>query len=115
MAAMATTLLEFNDKLNLREYTVPATHTVSLPRKVVQKRKTPTGTQTVAEDTILVSNAAVDSNGDVLPSRISMKVIVSRPVDAVSADIAEALATFRDIVAGDEFSSVIDTQQYLPG
>jgi len=113
MAAMTTALTEFSDKDNSRTYTLTASHTVQRPRLVLQKRKVPVGTQNVAEDTISVLYATEDSTGELLPSKVMFSVTVRRPIDGIAADVTAALATFRDVVAGDEFGDVVNKSWYL--
>lgn len=112
MAAMTTALTEFSDSGNSRTYTTSG-HSVQKPALVMQKRKVPTGSQTVAEDTIEVLHGTVDAEGIALPTRVSMKVTVRRPIDGAQADVDAALAILRDIVAGDEFSNTVSTSEYL--
>jgi hypothetical protein len=112
MAAMSTALTEFADNGNARTFTLE-THTAIAPNLVLQKRKVPSGNQTVVEDTFTVLLATEDSNGDALPSRVAFTVTVRRPVDGISADVDAALAILRDIVAGDEFANVVATQEWL--
>lgn len=112
MAAMTTALTEFSDNGNSRTYTSTG-HVASKPKLVLQRRRVPSGNQTVLEDTVTVLHGAEDSNGDVLESKVSFSVTIRRPLSAIGADVDAALAVFRDIVAGDEFGNTIDTQEYL--
>lgn len=112
MAAMSTVLTEFSDNGNSRTYS-QAAHTAVKPQLVLQKRKVPSGNQTVVEDTITVLAATEDSDGAVLPSRVTFTATVRRPVDGTAADVTAMLAVFRDIVAGDEFANTVDTQEWL--
>lgn len=112
MAAMTTVLKEFTDNGNSRTYS-QATHTAVKPHLVLQKRKVPSGNQTVLEDTITVLAATEDSDGAVLPSRILYTASVRRPVDGTAADVTSMLAVFRDIVASDEFANMIDKQEWV--
>jgi len=112
MAAMTTALTEFSDSQNSRTYFYSG-HTALKPKLVIQKRRVPTGNQTVIEDTITVLEATEDADGNVLPQKVSYSVTVRRPVDGDAAEVTSALAIFRDIVAGDEFTAVTTQQAYL--
>lgn len=112
MAAMTTALTEFADNGNSRTYTL-STHTAGEPALVLQKRKVPVGNQTMLEDTVTVLLATEDSNGDKLTSRVTMTATIRRPMDGIAADVTSALATFRDIIAGDEFGNTVNTQEFL--
>jgi hypothetical protein len=112
MAAMTTALTEFSDTGNSRTYTVPG-HTASKPKKVLQRRKVPTGNQVVLEDTVMVLYATEDSTGAVLPQSDSITVTIKRPTSGIAADMTALLTLFREIVASDEFGNTVDTQEYL--
>lgn len=112
MAAMTTALQEFSDKENSRTWTYTG-HTATKPKLVLQKRKAATGNATVIEDTITVLAATVDALGNVLPQKITFEVTIRRPILGVSADVTAAQAIFRDVVAGDEFATVVTGQSYL--
>jgi hypothetical protein len=112
MAAMTTALTEFSTMGDSRTFTLNA-HTASKPRLVIQKRKVPQGNQSVGESTVNVVYATEDSNGDSLDSKVSFQVTVRFPINGIAADVAAALATFRDIIAGDEFANTVDTQEFL--
>jgi len=112
MAAMATALKEFSDQGNSREYTLSG-HTAIKPSLVLQKRKVAQGNQVVIEDTISVLQATEDAASLPLAERVLFTVIVRRPKTGIAADVTSALATFRDIIAGDEFGNTVNTQEYL--
>lgn len=112
MAAMSTTLTEFSDLGNSRTYTIPA-HTAVKPALVIQKRKVPSGNQTVAEDTIQVLYATADPGGVILPQRTSFVLTFRRPLDGESAIVTAAVALLRDIIASDNFSNTVATQEWL--
>lgn len=112
MAAMTTVLTEFSDKENSRVYTLSG-HTAGKPQQVIQRRKTPTGNQVVLQDDVIVKYATNDANGVLMPQRVAFTVTVTRPMGHESAVMTSALATFRDIVAGDEFGDVVNKQLYL--
>lgn len=112
MAAMSTTLTEFADNGNSRTYT-QAAHTVLAPKLVLQKRRVPTGSQTIAEDVITVLHSTTDADGAVLAQRVTFSVTVRRPINGDADDVAAALVVLRDIVAGDEFANTVSTQEFL--
>lgn len=112
MAAMTTALTEFSDKENQRTYTYTG-HTVQDPRLVLQRRKVPVGSQVVAEDVVTVLSGTEDADGAILPQRVTFSATIRRPINGAAADVTSALAIFRDIVAGDEFTSVVTGQNYL--
>lgn len=112
MAAMATALTEFSDKENSRTYTYTG-HTAQEPRLVLEKRKIASGATSVLEDTVTVLSSTEDSAGDLLASKVTFEVKVRRPVNGIAADVTAALAIFRDIVAGDEFTNTVSTQEWL--
>lgn len=113
MAAMTTALTEFADNGNSRTYVRTATHTALLPRLVLQRRKVPVGNQKMLEDTVLVLSATTNPAGATLSERVTMEVKVRRPIDGVAATVTADLAILRDIVASDEFGSMITTQNWL--
>lgn len=112
MAAMATAVTEFADNGNSRTYTRTG-HTALNPRLVIQKRKVASSPQGSAEDTIDVISGTVDAEGIILPGRIAFSITVRRPVLGLAADVTAALAVIRDIVASDEFTTTVTTQNFL--
>lgn len=112
MAAMTTALTEFADNGNSRTYTYTG-HTASEPRLVIERRKVATGATSVIEDTISVISSTEDAAGELLTSKVSFEAKVRRPVNGIAADVTAALAIFRDIVAGDEFTNTVSTQEWL--
>lgn len=112
MAAMTTVLTEFSTLGDSRTYTAPS-HVVTKPVLVLQKRKVPVGNQVVAEDVITHLQGTVDSAGATLPQKVSFSCTVRRPVDGIAADVTAALALFREIIASDEFTAVVNTQNYV--
>lgn len=111
MANMTTSLVEFSDIGNTRTSTAPS-HTVAAPRLVIQTRKLPSGVDGVASTSIRVVFGTSNSVGPIA-SRISFEGIVRTPVDGSAADVASALALFREIIASDNFGSVVNTQNWL--
>lgn len=113
MAAMSTALTRFATNGDSAVFT-QAAHTVQEPLLVLQKRKVPTGNQTMAETTVNVVNSTVDGvTAEVLSQKILFSAVVRSPIAGATADVDAALATFRDIVAGDEFANAVSTQEYL--
>ncbi len=112
MAAMLTALTEFSDKENSRTYTSTG-HTVSKPKLVVQKRRVPSGNQSVQETTISVIHGTEDSAGAILPQKVSMKVVVTYPISGLASEVTNVQTILRDIIAGDEFANTVTTQEYL--
>lgn len=112
MAAMTTVLTEFADNGNSRTYT-QAAHTVEQPLLVLQKRKVPSGSAVIAEDTITVLSHTEDADGVTLPQRVTFTATIRRPIGGDAADVTAMLAVFRDIVAGDEFANSVTTQEWL--
>jgi hypothetical protein len=112
MAAMTTALTEFSDNGNSRTYT-QAAHTVQQPMLVIQKRKVPSGNQTVAETTVNVVNATTDVDDAVLSQKILFGAVVRYPIAGDATDVTTSLATFRDVINGDEFANAVTTQEFL--
>lgn len=112
MAAMTTALTEFANNGNSITYTYTG-HTASEPRLVIQKRKVASGSTSVIEDTISVVSSTEDSVGELLASKVSFEVKVRRPLNGIAGDVTAALAIFRDVVAGDEFTNTVSTQEPL--
>jgi hypothetical protein len=80
---------------------------------VIEKRRVPEGNQTMIEYSFKLVRATVDADGAVLSNKVTMESIVRYPVLGASADVTAALATFADIVSGDEFANSISTQEWL--
>jgi hypothetical protein len=112
MAAMTTALTVFSTFGDTRTF-VQSGHSVSAPKLVIQKRKVPKGNQKVGETVISVVNSTVDSASLPLESRVQFSASIRYPVDGSASDVAAALATFRDIVAGDEFAAAVNGQYFL--
>lgn len=112
MAAMTTALTEFSDNGNSRTYTYTG-HTASEPRLVIQRRRVPAGNQSVLEDSFSVISSTEDAAGELLTSKVNFTLTLRRPVDGIAADVTAALAILRDIVAGDEFTNTVSTQEWL--
>lgn len=112
MAAMTTALTEFADNGNSRTYTYTG-HTAAEPRLVIQRRKVATGSTSVLEDVVQVISSTEDSAGDLLSSKILFEAKLRHPVNGITADVTAALAIFRDIIAGDEYTNTVSTQEWL--
>lgn len=112
MAAMTTVLTLFADNGNSRTSTYTG-HTALEPRLVIEKRKVPEGNQTMCEYSAKVVSSTEDADGAILSQKVSFEAVVRYPVLGLSTDITAALAIFRDIIAGDEFGSSVNTQNYL--
>lgn len=112
MAAMTTALTEFADNGNSRTYTYTG-HTATEPRLVIQRRKVASTTDSVIEDVVQVLSSTEDSAGDLLASKVLFEAKLRRPANGIAADVTAALAVFRDIIAGDEFTNTVSTQEWL--
>lgn len=111
MAAMTTALTEIFSQSggNSRTYAQPS-HTTLAPKLVLQKSKPGTGVNGVASDTLSVIAQTDDDDGVPISSKIMFSVEVRRPLSGQSADVTAQLAIFRDIVASDEFTSMVNSQ-----
>lgn len=112
MAVMTTALTEFSSNGNAKQYTYTG-HSALEPRLVLQKRRVSSGNASVIEDTVSVLSSTEDVDGAVLPSKVLFTATVRRPVNGLAADVTAALAIFRDIIAGDEFTNTVSTQEWL--
>jgi hypothetical protein len=112
MAAMTTALTEFSDKDNSRVY-VYTGHSAQKPKKILQRRKEPSGKQEMIEDVITTYVGTEDANGEILDARVTFTTTVRRPKTGIAQDVTDALAVHRDIIASDEFTSVINGSLYL--
>ena len=112
MAAMTTALTEFADNGNSRTYTYTG-HTSAEPRLCIQRRKVASGATSVIEDTVQILSSTEDASGDLLDSKVLFEAKVRRPVNGIVADVTAALAIFRDVIAGDEFTNTVSTQEWL--
>lgn len=112
MAAMTTVLTEFADNGNSRTYTSPA-HTAVEPRLFIQKRKVATSGTSVIEDIIDVVSSTEDAAGELLDSKIVFEVKVRRPVNGIAGDVTTALVLFREMIASDNFTNTVSTQEWL--
>jgi hypothetical protein len=107
MAAMSTNLTLYSNNGDSFTYRLDG-HTSLSPQLILQRRRLPTGNQTVIEDEVSVVYTTEDSEGNILSSKILFSAKVRRDQRSQSSDITAALAVFRDLIAGDEFGAVVD-------
>jgi hypothetical protein len=109
---MTTALTVFDTPSNGRVYTY-AGHTAQEPHLVIQKRKTPSGAEGTLEDVVTISSYCEDADGVALANRASIQIAVRRPKLSDAAFIQAVLAVAVDVIAGDEFANMVDSQEYL--
>lgn len=116
MAALATALTEFADNGDSRTYTTSG-HSASKPKLVLQKRKVPTGNQTMAEFSASVIHGVDDADGAVLPQKIGLTVTGRYPVNGdpsdLATELAAALVILQDVVQSDEFEASLTSQNWV--
>jgi len=112
MAAMTTVLTEFSTVANSRTSTISG-HTAIKPKLVIEKRRVPENGQTMVEYSVKVVEATTDADSIVLSQKVSFEAIARYPLLGQSADVTAALAVFRDLIAGDEYTNSVNTQEYL--
>lgn len=112
MASFTTTIQEFSDKENHRTYSVSG-HTVQAPKLLIQKRKVPSTTEAASESHLMVVYGTEDVDGNPLASKVVFDAGVRYPANGQSADVTAALAVFRDFVASDEFTAMVNAQTYV--
>lgn len=112
MTAMVTTLTEFADTGDTRTFTAPK-HSVLQSFTVVQKRKVASTPQEAATDSIRVVRGAFDASHNALAVKTSFEVVVRRSPIVNATDLSEVLALFREIIASDEFNTVVNGQLWL--
>jgi phage-related protein len=111
MASMSTVLTNFRNFGDSATYTY-GSHTASEPRLVIQRRVVPQGNQIVAESTLQVVSSTEDADGELLASRVLFEAKARTPITGIEADVDAALVVFRDIVASDEFTNFVKTQEW---
>lgn len=111
MASYTTVLTVQNDTDNRRVMHIDG-HTPSKPRLVIQKRKE-AGAEGSAQDTLDIIYGTEDAAGNLLTSKVGFSVNVRRPNNGIAADLSAALAVFRDMVASDEFTAMVNSQAYV--
>jgi hypothetical protein len=112
MAAMTTALVVFSNTANSRLYTAPS-HTVVKPAIVVQRRRVPTSADGLAHNELNVSFGTTDADGNPLDRKWFFGATARGPVNGDADDRTAALALFREMVASDEFATMILTQNYI--
>lgn len=114
MAAMTTALTEFSNNGDSLTYRL-GSHSTTKPRLVISKRRAAVGNQTVSRYTADIVYGTEDVDGNVLPNKVVFSAVVSVPVlmDSAGTDLTDALAIFRDIVAGDEFANSVAKLDHL--
>lgn len=112
MAAFTVAIQEYSDQANSRKYTVNG-HTVQKPKLVLQKRTVGSVGGASGTDTLSVVYGTEDSAGEPLSGRVVFEANVRRPVEAIAADVTAALADFRNFIASDEFTDLVNTQNYI--
>lgn len=112
MAAMTTALTPFSTIGNTKTSTL-AGHTAIEPQLVIEKRRVPEGNQTMAEYSCKVVYATTDADGAVMSNKVSFEAVVRYPLLGTFTDVTAALAVFRDVIAGDEYTNSVETQEWL--
>lgn len=112
MASFATVIAEFSDENNRRTYAING-HTVQAPRLLIQKRKVPSTPTSVSEDELIVVYGTEDAGGSPLAAKVAFSASVRRPTNGDAADVTAALAVFRDFVASDQFTAMVNSQTYV--
>lgn len=112
MASFTTVVSEFSDQENRRTYAISG-HTVKDPRLVIQKRKVPITYGSNAESELQVVFGTEDAAGEPLASKVVFLANVRYPSNGASADVTAALAVFRDFVASDQFTNLVNSQSYI--
>lgn len=113
MAAQTTALTEFSTLGNTRT-SLLATHAVTKPALVIEKRSNVTQNSRIAEYEFALVYGVDDASGAVLPEKLVHRVNVRVPLYMDDATVkAAALAALKDIVNGDEFASSITKMGWL--
>jgi len=112
MASFSTTISEFSDTENRRTYAISG-HTVQAPKLLIQKRSVPKTASSVGESTLSVIYGTTDADGNIHPSKVGFAANVRYPADGQASDVTAALAVFRDFVASDEFTALVNAQSYV--
>jgi hypothetical protein len=111
MAAFTTSITERSDEKNRRVWTIDGS-TVSKPRLLIQKRKE-AEFEGKSFDSLDVVYGTEDVSGTPLADKIVFTSSVRRPNNALAADIAAALAVYRDFINSDEFTQMVTSQDYV--
>lgn len=114
MAGMTTALKEIiaPNGGNQRVYALP-NHTALAQEVIFQRSKAASGPSGVAEDSLSFVKQTTDGDGNTLSSKDVFTVTCRRPVNGQTADINALLAYFRDVVASDEFTAMVNSQYPL--
>lgn len=112
MGSFTTVISEFSDENNRRTYAITG-HTVQAPKLLIQKRKVPSAPSAVSEDELMVVYGTEDADGLPLASKVAFSAQVRRPANGDAADVTAALAVFRDFVASDQFTAMVNGQTYV--
>lgn len=112
MASFTTVMSEYSDSENRRTWAITG-HTVQQPMLVIQRRKPASKPEANAESTLSVIYGTADADGNILPSKVGFGANVRYPANGDSADVTAALAVFRDLVASDEFTTLVTSQSYM--
>jgi fructose-specific component phosphotransferase system IIB-like protein len=112
MASFTTVIQEFSDKENHRTYAISG-HTVTSPKLLIQKRKQGSTLGSNQESELQVVYGTSDANDVPLASKVVMLANIRYPINCKSADVTAALAVFRDFVASDEFTALVNSQYYV--
>lgn len=113
MASQTTVLTEYSRNGDLTTFAM-GSHSLVDARLVTHRRRLPGPNGQVASQEISTLYGTHDPDGNLLDSKVSVTTIVRYPLNGDSADVTAALATHRDIVAGDEFGSSVTTFNYVP-
>lgn len=112
MANFATVVTVFSDSENRRTYAI-AGNTVRKPRLLIQKRKVPANSTASSESSLQVVYGTEDAGSNVLPSKIVFDTGVRYPANCLATDVTAALVVFRDFVASDQFTNLVNSQAYV--
>lgn len=111
MASFTTVIKDFSESEHRKTYSVSG-HTVQAPKLVIVKRSVPASATAVGESHLMVVFGTADAEGNTLQSKVVLDAGVRYPANGQSADVTAALAAFRDFVASDEFTNLVNSQDY---
>lgn len=114
MAVMTTVLKRFTTVGTTKTSRHPS-GSLQEPKLVIERVRVPEGNKTVGEYSASVLYAALDADGQVLPSKVAFTVTFRSPVNIGPTEtvVADALALFREIVASDNFATSVNSLDYL--
>jgi hypothetical protein len=110
MASFTTGIEELTKNGGSSTFVVSSTHSNSEPRLVLTKRKFADGGRTSYESYLGVVNGLIDADDKPIQEKLALSTTARVPVVATGTEVDEALATFRDFVASDEFTALVKTQ-----